>query len=95
MRKLSAGSQAILPYKILFILMHFAGAIFAFSTVWTLGDVALGLVTFPQSDRTGIALRQRESAHPKLFRAQALAFPTSKLDRMMHKLSTAVPLAFI
>ena len=41
------GARAILPYKILFILMHFAGAIFAFSTVWTLGDVALGLVTFP------------------------------------------------
>ena len=27
--------------------MHLTGAIFALSTVWTLGDVALGLVTFP------------------------------------------------
>jgi AGCS family alanine or glycine:cation symporter len=27
--------------------MHFLGAIFALSTVWTLGDVALGLVVFP------------------------------------------------
>lgn len=41
------GPKAILPYKIIFVFMHFAGAIFALSTMWTLGDVALGLVTFP------------------------------------------------
>ena len=41
------GPSAVLPYKILYVLMHFTGAIFALSTVWTLGDVALGLVTFP------------------------------------------------
>jgi len=41
------GPKAILPYKIVFVIMHFAGAVFALSTVWTLGDVALGLVTFP------------------------------------------------
>jgi AGCS family alanine or glycine:cation symporter len=41
------GPKAILPYKIVFVIMHFVGAIFALSTVWTLGDVALGMVTFP------------------------------------------------
>ena len=41
------GPKAILPYKILFVIMHFVGAVFALSTVWTLGDVALGMVTFP------------------------------------------------
>lgn len=41
------GPKAILPYKIVFVIMHFAGAVFALSTVWTLGDVALGMVTFP------------------------------------------------
>jgi len=41
------GPKAILPYKIIFVIMHFVGAIFALSTVWTLGDVALGMVTFP------------------------------------------------
>ncbi|MCH8820570.1 MAG: alanine:cation symporter family protein, partial [Acidobacteria bacterium] len=41
------GAKAILPYKIVFVIMHFAGAVFALSTVWTLGDVALGMVTFP------------------------------------------------
>jgi AGCS family alanine or glycine:cation symporter len=32
---------------VVFVIMHFAGAVFALSTVWTLGDVALGMVTFP------------------------------------------------
>jgi len=41
------GPRAILPYKIIFVIMHFVGAVFALSTVWTLGDVALGMVTFP------------------------------------------------
>ena len=41
------GPKAILPYKIVFVIMHFLGAVFALSTVWTLGDVALGMVTFP------------------------------------------------
>ena len=41
------GIKAVLPYKILFVFMHFLGAIFALSTVWTLGDIALGLVVFP------------------------------------------------
>ena len=41
------GPKAILPYKIVFVIMHFVGALFALSTVWTLGDVALGMVTFP------------------------------------------------
>ena len=31
------GPRAILPYKIIFVLMHFVGAVFALSTVWTLG----------------------------------------------------------
>jgi AGCS family alanine or glycine:cation symporter len=41
------GKQAILPYKAVFILMHFVGATTALSTIWVLGDVALGAVTFP------------------------------------------------
>ena len=41
------GQGAILPYKLIFVVMHFVGAVFALSTVWTLGDIALGLVTFP------------------------------------------------
>ncbi len=41
------GEKAILPYKFVFVLMHFIGAILAVTTIWDLGDVALSLVTIP------------------------------------------------
>lgn len=41
------GEKAILPYKIVFVLMHVVGAVAALDTIWILGDVALGAVTFP------------------------------------------------
>lgn len=41
------GPKAILPYKFVFVLMHFIGAILAVTTIWDLGDVALSLVTIP------------------------------------------------
>jgi len=41
------GPRAVLPYKLLFVGMHFIGSVVALSTIWVLGDVALGLVTFP------------------------------------------------
>ena len=41
------GARAILPYKFVFVFMHFIGAILAVTTIWDLGDVALSLVTIP------------------------------------------------
>lgn len=41
------GEKAILPYKFVYVLMHFVGAILAVTTIWDLGDVALSLVTIP------------------------------------------------
>ena len=41
------GTRAILPYKMVFLVMHFLGAIVAVTTIWNLGDVALSLVTIP------------------------------------------------
>ncbi len=41
------GTKAILPYKMVFLVMHFLGAIVAVTTIWDLGDVALSLVTLP------------------------------------------------
>jgi AGCS family alanine or glycine:cation symporter len=41
------GKKAILPYKFVFLLFHFAGAVVAVTTIWDLGDVALSLVTLP------------------------------------------------
>lgn len=42
-----AGDGAILPYKAVYLGMHFLGAIFPLATVWAIGDIALGLMTFP------------------------------------------------
>ena len=41
------GKKAILPYKFIFLVFHFAGAVIAVTTIWDLGDVALSLVTLP------------------------------------------------
>ncbi|OZC02903.1 alanine/glycine:cation symporter family protein [Rubricoccus marinus] len=41
------GPKAILPFKAVFVVMHFIGAILASTTIWDLGDVALSLVTIP------------------------------------------------
>jgi AGCS family alanine or glycine:cation symporter len=41
------GEKAILPYKVVYVLMHFVGATLAVTTIWDLGDVALSLVTIP------------------------------------------------
>jgi AGCS family alanine or glycine:cation symporter len=37
----------ILPYKMVFVLMHFVGSVLSLSVVWTLGDVFLGIVILP------------------------------------------------
>jgi AGCS family alanine or glycine:cation symporter len=41
------GPKAVLPFKLVFVVMHFVGSVVALATVWTIGDIALGLVTFP------------------------------------------------
>lgn len=41
------GAKAILPYKMVYVLLHFIGATLAVTTIWDLGDVALSLVTIP------------------------------------------------
>ncbi|HEX9731448.1 MAG TPA: sodium:alanine symporter family protein [Thermoanaerobaculia bacterium] len=41
------GAKGVLPYKLLFVVMHFVGAVTSLATIWTIGDIALGLVTFP------------------------------------------------
>ena len=41
------GTNYILPYKIIFVVMHFLGAIFSLEVVWNLGDSALGLMSLP------------------------------------------------
>jgi len=41
------GIGAILPFKAVFLIFHFTGAVLAVTTIWNIGDVALSLVTIP------------------------------------------------
>ena len=41
------GAKWILPYKLVFVAMHFGGAIVSLAVAWTLGDVFLGIVIIP------------------------------------------------
>ena len=41
------GSRAVMPYRVVYLVMHFLGAIFSLEVVWGFGDVALGLMAIP------------------------------------------------
>ena len=41
------GPKAVAPYRVVFVLMHFAGAVVPLSLAWTLGDVLMGVVIVP------------------------------------------------
>ncbi len=41
------GSKAVLPYKVVFVIMHFVGAVLPLAVIWDLGDVFLGIVILP------------------------------------------------
>ncbi len=41
------GDRSIFYYRLMYVLMHFAGATLTLGLVWTFGDIMLGLMTFP------------------------------------------------
>jgi AGCS family alanine or glycine:cation symporter len=41
------GERAVLPYKLVFVAMHFVGAVVSLDVVWGFGDAALGSMSFP------------------------------------------------
>jgi AGCS family alanine or glycine:cation symporter len=41
------GPVAVVPYRIVFVIMHFVGAVLPLASIWALGDAFLGLVIFP------------------------------------------------
>ena len=41
------GAKAIVPYKVVFVIMHFVGAVVSLSVVWSLGDALLAVVIWP------------------------------------------------
>lgn len=42
-----AGPRAVMPYRIVYLVTHFLGAVFSLEVVWGFGDVALGLMALP------------------------------------------------
>ncbi|HET6341121.1 MAG TPA: sodium:alanine symporter family protein [Gemmatimonadota bacterium] len=41
------GKNALLPYKMVYVAMHFIGAVVPLASIWALGDVFLGIVILP------------------------------------------------
>jgi AGCS family alanine or glycine:cation symporter len=41
------GKSAIIPYKVVYVIMHFVGAVVPLAAIWALGDVFLGVVILP------------------------------------------------
>ncbi len=41
------GAGAVIPYKIIFVGVHFVGALLPLSVIWAMGDVLLGIVIWP------------------------------------------------
>ncbi|HEU4464016.1 MAG TPA: sodium:alanine symporter family protein [Gemmatimonadota bacterium] len=41
------GKSAIIPYKVVYVIMHFIGAVVPLAAIWALGDVFLGVVILP------------------------------------------------
>ena len=41
------GEQALFGYRIVYMIMHFLGAILALNTIWSMGDIAMSLATIP------------------------------------------------
>jgi alanine or glycine:cation symporter, AGCS family len=41
------GKSAIIPYKMVYVVMHFVGAVVPLAAIWALGDVFLGVVILP------------------------------------------------
>jgi AGCS family alanine or glycine:cation symporter len=42
-----AGPRWVMPYRIVFCIAHFLGAVYSLELVWAFGDLALGLMTIP------------------------------------------------
>ena len=41
------GAKAVVPYKIVFVVLHFVGAILSLGVIWSLGDALLAIVIWP------------------------------------------------
>ena len=52
------GARAIVPYKVIFVILHFVGAVLPLSVIWGIGDVFLAIVIVPNLIALGILAPQ-------------------------------------
>ena len=52
------GAKAVIPYKVIFVLLHFVGAMLPLSVIWDLGDVFLSIVIWPNLIALGLLAPQ-------------------------------------
>ena len=52
------GAKAVIPYKVIFVMLHFVGAVLPLSVIWDLGDVFLSIVIWPNLIALGILAPQ-------------------------------------
>ncbi|MYI07147.1 MAG: alanine:cation symporter family protein, partial [Gemmatimonadetes bacterium] len=48
------GARALIPYKVVFVIMHFIGAVLPLSVIWAIGDLFLALVIWPNLIALGL-----------------------------------------
>ena len=48
------GARAVIPYKVLFVIMHFVGAVLPLGVIWAMGDVLLSIVIWPNLIALGL-----------------------------------------
>ncbi|MGH7503550.1 MAG: alanine/glycine:cation symporter family protein [Longimicrobiales bacterium] len=41
------GKKAVIPYRVIYVIMHFVGAVATLNLIWRIGDVFLGIVILP------------------------------------------------
>ncbi len=52
------GAKAVIPYKVIFVALHFVGAVLPLSVIWDIGDVFLSIVIWPNLIALGILAPQ-------------------------------------
>ena len=52
------GAKAIIPYKVIFVILHFVGAVLPLSVIWDIGDVFLAIVIWPNLIALGLLAPQ-------------------------------------
>lgn len=52
------GAKAVIPYKVIFVMLHFVGAVLPLSVIWDIGDVFLSIVIWPNLIALGILAPQ-------------------------------------